>query len=157
MSKMTYQIRLGTKKDGPRMQALLPLLAEFELPSRRTPEDLWQGDEQMLLSWLAGNEPDFFSFVALIEDAIIGVAMVRLGDELLSQKQSAHLEVIVVDQKAQGSGVGKALLAQAETEAKKRGAQTMTLHVFANNHRARRLYEATGYEGELLRYIKELR
>jgi ribosomal protein S18 acetylase RimI-like enzyme len=32
----------------------------------------------------------------------------------------------------------------------------MTLHVFANNERARSVYERTGYAGELLRYVKHL-
>ena len=32
----------------------------------------------------------------------------------------------------------------------------MTLHVFAVNERARRLYEQAGYDGELMRYIKHL-
>jgi ribosomal protein S18 acetylase RimI-like enzyme len=36
------------------------------------------------------------------------------------------------------------------------GALTMTLHVFAANTRARGLYENTGYDGELMRYIKHL-
>jgi ribosomal protein S18 acetylase RimI-like enzyme len=30
----------------------------------------------------------------------------------------------------------------------------MTLHVFANNERARSVYDRFGYSGELLRYVK---
>lgn len=153
---MKYRIRLGTKEDGPQMRALLPRLAEFDIPQRRAPEHLWHGDEQMLLSWLSGNEPNLFAFVAITDDAVVGVAMVRMGEELLSHEASAHLEVIVVDNKARGWGIGKALLAQVEREARNRGALTMTLHVFANNVRARSLYESAGYDGELLRYIKEI-
>jgi ribosomal protein S18 acetylase RimI-like enzyme len=52
-------------------------------------------------------------------------------------------------------GVGRALLAAAESEAKSQGALTITLHVFASNTRARGFYEQSGYDGELLRYIKE--
>ncbi len=32
----------------------------------------------------------------------------------------------------------------------------MTLHVFGANVRARGMYEKLGYDGELIRYIKEL-
>lgn len=138
------------------MQALLPRLAEFEIPTRRNPEHLWRDDEQMLLSWLAGKEPNFYAFVAAGENEILGVAMVRMGEELLSHEPSAHLEVLLVAKNAQGNGIGRTLLAEAEAEAKSRGASTMSLHVFANNSKARRLYDAAGYDGELLRCIKEL-
>ncbi|MDX1482776.1 MAG: GNAT family N-acetyltransferase, partial [Woeseiaceae bacterium] len=56
----------------------------------------------------------------------------------------------------EGRGVGAALLEIAEQDARRQGAETMTLHVFAVNQRARRLYEKAGYEGELMRYIKPL-
>jgi ribosomal protein S18 acetylase RimI-like enzyme len=48
------------------------------------------------------------------------------------------------------------LLRAAEAEAIARGAQTMTLHVFSSNKRARGFYERSGYDGELMRYIKPL-
>ena len=47
-------------------------------------------------------------------------------------------------------------LADAEQQAASHGARSMTLHVFARNARARRLYEAAQYDGELLRYLKRL-
>ena len=53
-------------------------------------------------------------------------------------------------------GLGGRLLAAAESDAGEQGAQSLTLHVFAVNERARRLYEKAGFEGELMRYIKEL-
>ena len=50
----------------------------------------------------------------------------------------------------------EALLDAAEKEAAAHGALTMTLHVFANNARARGFYDRAGYDGELMRYIKIL-
>ena len=88
---------------------------------------------------------------------ILGLAVVRLRDELLSHDPSAHLEVLAVAQEVEGRGVGKALVTAAESKARELGAETMTLHVFGVNVRARGMYERLGYDGELLRYIKELR
>lgn len=44
-----------------------------------------------------------------------------------------------------GSGLGRALLAQAVADARDRGAQRMLLGVFAGNVRARRFYEKEGF------------
>ena len=56
--------------------------------------------------------------------------------------------------RAEGRGVGRALLDAAEARALEEGAEFMTLHVLSANTRARALYERCGYAGELLRYIK---
>ena len=110
----------------------------------------------MLQRWLDGNAAECFVHVA-IDDAgeMLGFTLVSMRPELLSHEPSAHLEAIVVGEGAEGMGVGQAMLAAAENEAKARGAQTITLHVFASNTRARGFYEKSGYDGELLRYIKE--
>jgi GNAT superfamily N-acetyltransferase len=48
----------------------------------------------------------------------------------------------------QGTGVGTALLAAAEDEAKRRGLQFMALMVTEENEPGRRLYERAGYRTE---------
>ncbi len=154
---MSYRIREASADDVEAMRSLLPRLAEFDLPERRSPEDLWRGDEQVLLRWLDGKEPDLVAHVAVDGgDSIVGVAVVRLGKELLSHAPSAHLEVLAVAKETEGRGIGKALVTAAEKTARALGAEAMTLHVFGVNTRARRMYETLGYEGELIRYIKEL-
>lgn len=72
----------------------------------------------------------------------------------MSHASSAHLEALVVADNAEGQGVGGSLLAAAEEEARQRGALSMSLHVFARNQRARKVYERAGFDGELIRYIK---
>ncbi len=139
------------------MRRLLPRLAAFDLPQRRSPEDLWRDDEKMLLRWQDGGEPDLFAQVAVDgDDQVLGIAVTRLREELLSHAPSAHLEILAVASEAEGQGMGKALVAAAEASAQALGAETMTLHVFGVNTRARGMYEKLGYDGELLRYIKEL-
>ena len=154
---VNYKTRAATATDGEAMMALMPRLSAFEIPESRTPEHLWLDDAELLREWIAGGADDCFVHVA--EDdggAILGLTLVRLRPELLSHEPSAHLEAIAVANEAEGKGIGKALLVAAEEDAQRRGARTMTLHVFATNTRARRFYERSGYDGEVIRYIKPI-
>ena len=154
---MRYTIREAASHDAEAMLALLPRLAAFEVPARRVAEDLWRGDERMLRAWLAGDAPDCILRVAAgADDGVLGLCLTRLRPELLSAEPSAHLEVLAVAATAEGRGIGRALIVDAEARAGERGARSMTLHVFAANERARGVYEGLGYDGELIRYIKPL-
>ena len=144
-------------EDGEAILAMMPRLASFDVPKSRNPVDLWRSDAAMLQRWLDGEAAECLVHVAVDDSQkVLGFTLVSLRPELLSDEPSAHLEAIAVGEGAEGLGVGQALLAAAESEAKAHGAQTITLHVFASNTRARRFYEKSGYDGELLRYIKEL-
>ena len=154
---MRYHVREATTADGDRMLKLLPRLGSFDVPVRRTVREVWGRDQRQLQAWIAGEKPDTIVHVAVDpEDRILGVAMTTMGDEFLSGKPSAHLEVIAVAAEAEGKGIGGALFSRAEKAAAKRGAQTITPSGFLNNFRARRLYEKLDYEGEIIRYIKDL-
>ncbi len=154
---MSFHIRSAVGEDGDAILALMPRLASFDVPKSRNPVDLWRSDAAIFQRWLDGQAPECFVHVA--EDnvqRVIGFTLVSLRPELLSHEPSAHLEAIAVGEGAEGMGVGQALLAAAEAEARAKGAKTVSLHVFAVNARARDFYEKSGYNGELLRYIKEL-
>ena len=79
-----------------------------------------------------------------------------MRSELLSGEPSAHLEVLVVNPDARRQGIGKRLIEATETAAKALGATSLTLHVFANNKRARSLYQACEFKEELLRCYKPI-
>lgn len=150
-----YTIRPATIGDLLPMRALLPELADFDIPPRRIPEDLWHGDAQLLEETLNGAAESTFAHVAEAEDgAVVGLTMVTMRNELMSHAPSAHLEAIVVSPNIRGTGLGRRLLAHTEAEVKARGAQSLSLHVFAANHRARGLYNAEGFDSELIRAIK---
>ena len=152
---MKYSIRFATPADGEKMHSMLPRLAAFELPQNRNPKDTFTGDGKMLRKWINGEEQDCFVYVAVNhKDEILGWSYVRMQAEFMSYEPGCHLEVILVDETASGNGIGQALLKISETEAKKRGAQSMTLHVWKNNIRARTIYEKNGFTDELSRYIK---
>lgn len=154
---MAVSIRPADAADAESMRQLMPRLAAFALPARRDPHHLWMHDLELLEQWLGGEQPGCRIQVAVDEDAkVCGIAMVSLRPELLSREPSAHLEALAVADGYEGKGVGARLLEAAEEDARQQGAKSLTLHVFAVNARARRLYEKAGFEGELMRYIKDL-
>ncbi len=103
---------------------------------------------------LAGQVPETLIEVAIGAEQVMGLIVVTLREELMSHAPSAHLETIVVHPQARGTGLGKTLLARSEALAKEHGAQSLSLHVFGNNQRARALYESDGFDEELIRAIK---
>lgn len=154
---MNHKIRSATAADGDAMLALMPRLSEFEIPESRDAEHLWRDDAALLRKWIAGDADDCFVHVAEDNDGVInGLTLVRLRPEALSHEPSSHLEAIAVAKEVEGRGIGRALLNEAEAEAVRQGAQTMTLHVISTNTRARQFYERSGYDGEMIRYIKPI-
>ena len=152
---VSFTIEPADPQDCDKMLALFPRLASFELPNDRNPDHLWGGDAEMLRNWATtGNDRCLVNVARDPDGTIVGVTMVTLGKELLSHAPSAHLEAIVVAESAEGKGVGRMLLEAAEAAARDRGAQSMSLHVFFTNSRARKLYERHGFDEELIRCIK---
>lgn len=154
---MSPIIRPATGADLNALVALLPRLADFDLPPDRNPQDLWRGDAELLQAVLAGDRDDGFCLLA--SDAggdLLGLVLVSMDEELLSHQPNAHIEALAVARDAEGRGIGALLLDKAETEALQRGALSMSLHVFGRNTRARGLYGKQGYDEELIRCRKTL-
>lgn len=53
---------------------------------------------------------------------------------------------IEIGESYRGAGYGRALLAAAEDELRRRGVGALELHVFAGNTRAIQLYQTSGYQ-----------
>jgi len=153
---MDYTIRLATHEDFEDIVALMPRLADFNVPETRNPDHLWQGDLKMVQEWATGKRDDVDVCVASASTGIVGVAVLTAQSELLSGEPSAHLEILALAKSAEGFGIATALMDEVDNLAKARGAKSVTLHVFANNTKARALYERKGFDGELLRCIKHL-
>jgi ribosomal protein S18 acetylase RimI-like enzyme len=153
---MNFEIRDANPADSDAMMAMMPRLADFDVPASRNPDDLYRDDAKLLQRWREGGEECLVQVAVTSDNNMLGFTLVRLRPELLSHEPSAHLEAIAVSKVAEGKGVAKALLDAAEQNAKAHGALSMTLHVFASNVRARKFYDRSGYDGELMRYIKHI-
>lgn len=153
---MDQTLRPATPADIEAIECLLPRLADFDVPAHRRPEDLWQGDRDLVREWASGRRDDMLMIVAARGDEIHAVVGASLRAEWLTGVPSAHVELLVVDPAMERQGIGAALLHALEVAAIARGATSLSLNVFTNNRRARALYERAGFHGELMRYFKPL-
>ena len=150
-----HNIRPAHEEDLNSLLPLMPELAAFDLPEKRNPADLWTSDLSLLEDCLTKQLNNTFVDIAESKDGqVSGFIMVTMREELLSHAPSAHLETIIVAPDFRGTGLGKVLLRHAEDAAQNRGAQSLSLHVFKKNKRAHTLYEAEGFDSELIRAIK---
>jgi GNAT superfamily N-acetyltransferase len=80
---------------------------------------------------------------------VIGYAMVALedgpDDTFEITGGIAEVVTLIVAREERSSGIGRALLAAAETIARDRGYDTVRIAVMAGNVRAQQFYEAVGY------------
>jgi ribosomal protein S18 acetylase RimI-like enzyme len=71
-------------------------------------------------------------------------------------KDTLFIYDIVIEEHLRGKGYGRAALLLLEDVARALGKRRISLHVFAHNDRARRLYEELGYRPTNIVMAKEL-
>jgi len=154
-SMATLAFRGATPADIPSLTALASRMANFELPPWRTADEVTAADGQAMVSAVRAADPDSEVFVAERDGVIAGCLHMVVAADFFGRRH-AHVSVIATSADAEGSGVGRALMAFAEDWARGRQLPLITLNVFAANERARRLYERAGFEVELVKYAKRL-
>lgn len=86
--------------------------------------------------------------VAEMEGVAVGYLALGSPTRLQSNAHVQAIHGLAVAPAYQRRGIARQLLLAAADEARRRSARRLTLRVFATNERARRLYEATGFETE---------
>lgn len=95
-------------------------------------------------AWLDG--PDAVAVVATRTGERLGVALVAARRAIgFGRRPDAELLAIALRPAARGRGVGRVLLARAETVARGWDAREMRLHTADSNVRAQRFFRAAGY------------
>jgi acetyltransferase len=120
-------IRIATPSDGEKLLSMFArassetIYKRFHIPYPEVPE--WIVDLM-----LGTDHHDKESLVAVAEEKIVGHAMyVRFGDDTEAEM------AIIVEDRWQSMGVGKALLSELEERARLRGIDTFTGEVLATN------------------------
>ncbi len=96
-------IRKGEKRDMPQVLALIKELADFE----KEPDAVVIDSEYLVENGFSKN-PAFFTYVAEIDNKIVGMALFYYRFSTWKGK-TIHLEDLIVKQNIRGKGVGKAL------------------------------------------------
>ena len=149
-------IRSATSADRAFLASLAERLADFERPAWRSHEEIADGDRRALFDALDHPQPGTQLFIAELDGTRAGCLLLWTLEDYFCQQWHAHVSVIAVTREAEGTGVGRALMAHAEAWARAQGHTSITLSVFEGNRRAQALYERVGYATEMRRMIKLL-
>jgi ribosomal protein S18 acetylase RimI-like enzyme len=111
--------------------------------------------EESLAAAAADRSDDCAGYVAELGGAIVGMVTVRTRRHFTGELD-AFIGELAVDAAAQRRGIGRALVATAETWAARRGLSTVTLETGAANASARAFYARCGYLEEDVRMTRRL-
>ena len=148
-------IRQAAPADAELLGAFATRLTAFALPPWRTADEIAVADRTAMIEAVLAGRGDEQVMIAERAGAPVGCLHVLAATDFFGRRH-AHISVLAVTAAAEGTGVGRALIACAEDWARRRGLSLLTLNVFAANARARALYERTGFLPETLKYAKEL-
>lgn len=150
-------LRPAKSDDRAFLLAMTERLADFPVPSWRTPEQIAAADRRQMVDAVENPSPDSTVLIAESGDRTpAGCLFVTTRKDFFNGRPGAHVEVVVVSLAAQGRGVGRTLLEAAEAWARNKGYGHMTLNAFVGNTHARAVYEHLGYEAEFVTYRKAL-
>lgn len=146
-------VRPATIDDDGVLALFAARLANFPLPPWRTADEIATADARAMMRAVRAAKEDDEVLIAQRDGAPVGCLHMITALDFFGRRH-AHVSVIAVSEAVEGTGVGRALLAYAETWAGERALPLLTLNVFATNERARRFYEQAGFEMEVVKYTK---
>ena len=150
-------IRLATDDDREFVLATAARLASFRLPEWRRPEHVVGAEVRALAAAFDAGRHREDLFVATDAGGVpLGFLYLERGVDYFTGSVHGHVSMLAVAPAAEGRGVARALMAQAEQWARERAFPHLTLNVFDGNDRARALYERLGYGADTIRYLKRL-
>lgn len=86
----------------------------------------------------------------------LGYVHLQPGRDGVTDEACGHVAIIAVTEDAEGKGVARLLIAQAEEWARRQGYRLLSLDVFADNNRAVSFYAREGFVAESIRMVKPL-
>ena len=155
MTHPAPSVRRGVAKDEAGVLLLADQLSAFPVPTWRTAQEIQRADDGIIRAALGGTV-DTVAFVVEGPQGLDGAVCLTMQVDYFTHERLAHIEVLAVDPAAQGRGVARALMQAAEDWAREMGFRRISLNVWAQNERARGMYEHLGYQLETMHYLKDL-
>jgi ribosomal protein S18 acetylase RimI-like enzyme len=152
------RVRAATEADQAFAMLLIPRLVEMDLPPWRDPDAIRASSERGVTDAIRGVGGGGMVLVA--EDANgdpMGLVHLEPEKDFFTGEERGYVANLAVAARAEGRGVGRALMAAAEAWCRDKGYGSLTLYVFAANHGARRFYHRLGFEEDSLKLVKHIR
>jgi ribosomal protein S18 acetylase RimI-like enzyme len=135
------QAELGTPADA---NDVVTLLNTYANDVAGGGEPLSADVRQRLIPALIAH-PTTLVLLAYSGATAVGIAVCFIGFSTFHAKPLLNVHDLAVHPAHRGKGLGRALLAEAEAQARQRGCCKLTLEVQDNNNRARVLYARFGF------------
>jgi GNAT superfamily N-acetyltransferase len=149
-------VRRASELDAAAVRALVPRLVDFGPPPWRDSAEMTEADLSVIVNALTSSSDDPAIFVAEIDGQVVAFVHVCSIEDYYRRRPHGHVADLVVAQTAEGMGIGKRLLEQAEMWARGQSFDWLSIAVFEENVRALALYEKVGYRKDITRLIKQL-
>jgi ribosomal protein S18 acetylase RimI-like enzyme len=156
MNSEHLRIRAAGDHDRPAVLQLAPRLAEGVAPWRDHQAALLAAQQWLTDSFAAAARQDGTVLVAVCKASIAGVITISEQCHFTGELDGYIGELAVAAHETR-RGIGRALIAAAETWARDRGLRNLTLHTGIANIPARDFYAALGFQEEELRLTRPLR
>jgi GNAT superfamily N-acetyltransferase len=151
------QTRPASSSDQEFIISLLPRLEEFGPPPWRDVTQLLATDTQVLRDKLMNKPPGTAIFIAEDDQGVaLGFIHLQSGKDYYYHEDHGHIADLIVAPQAEGRGIGRVLIEKGEEWARSQGFRWLTVSVFAQNLRAREVYQRLGYGEDIMKYVKEL-
>ena len=150
-------IRPAVADDQDFILSLTPRFVAFTLPKGRRKGETLAAIRADIERALREAAPNDHFFVSENPDRVrTGFLHLQVQRDFFSGVRACHVADLAVATAFERRGIGRALLACAETWARGHRCKLLTLSVFPGNARARALYERSGFTEDLLRMAKPL-
>jgi len=151
------QTRPASISDKGFIISLLPRLEEFGPPPWPDYSQMLATKIQVLSDMLIHTPPGTAIFIAEDDQSVaLGFIHLQTGKDYYYQEAHGHIANIIVAPGGEGRGIGRLLIEKGEEWARLQGFRWLTLSVFAQNLRAREVYQQLGYGEDIMKYVKEL-
>jgi ribosomal protein S18 acetylase RimI-like enzyme len=147
MNLRIFEADLANRRDA---QGLLDVLDSYAADPVGGGEPLTEDVHSRLVARLR-EVPSALVLLAFDADVPVGVAVCFFGFSTFRAQPLLNIHDLAVLPPYRGRGIGSALLAFAEHQARRRGCCRLTLEVQDDNPRARALYERFGFEDVVIR------
>ncbi|WND04115.1 GNAT family N-acetyltransferase [Temperatibacter marinus] len=149
-------LRSATPNDREFILSLSPILAEPIKLAWHSDAAIKMFQQAYILEMLECEKSESHTVIAEIDTQPVGFIHACKSKDEVSGEACGTIPLLAVKKEAQHSGVGKALMQEAESWARKKDYRLLHLEVFSSNTEGRGFYKALGYGEDTINLIKEL-